>query len=145
MANFFRVPALFIFQINGDGLIFREYLTVEGNVLDVAILSGQKSIVYSMDNILKPFSTSVVQKSGSRSTIGVYTYSHPMERWVPSSSVIRELNRAVDAINNWASAGDSSQDEKNALSERLYDIEHLRKRGQEEENQADTLGDDVNI
>lgn len=98
-----------------------------------------------MDNIHEPFSTNTFQQSYGKPVLGTYSYVQTEKRWVSRVDALQDLNRAVDAINTWATTEYASQDEQNTLSERLYGIEHFRKRGLEEDNQADQVEDDINV
>ena len=140
-----RIPALFVFHFSGDKLSFRECLIADGNVLDLTVLKEQKSILYSMDNVHEPFSTNTFQQNDGRPVLGTYSYIQTEKRWVSRANALQDLNKAVDAINIWATTEYASKEEQNTLSERLYGIEHLRKRGLEEDNPADQVEDDVNV
>lgn len=129
----FRVPVLFIYHMTSSRTLeYRQYLLLEGNVLDVAILHGQSSFLVSMDSVHIPFSMTMVEKGGSRPALVAYSYIADYGRWVRGHGI----EHVLAAINDWDALQDcrSAKMDSNSpiLSNLLYGIENLRKRGQEE-------------
>lgn len=128
-----RIPALFIYSITSSHVLeFRQSLFVEGNVLDVAILQGQESLIVAMDNVHVPLSTRVVENAGNRPALTAFSYDADSGRWVEG----HDFERMLLAINDWAALQGSqfaqTGSEDSSLSGLLYSIENLRKKGQEE-------------
>ena len=128
-----RIPALFTYRITSSNVLeFHQYLLVEGNVLDVAILHGQRSFLVSMDNLHVPLSTTLIENGGNRPTLAAYSYVANSSQWTRG----HDFKYLLGAINGWVAAQDlhsAKMDSKDALlSNLLYGIENLRKRGQEE-------------
>jgi len=129
-----RLSAIIIFSSNKDGLLeYRETLWTEGNVVDVTILPGQQAILYSIDNLHKSNSTSVVESTGERPVIGCYSYSSVLDKWEKKSGV----DSIAAAINEWAAGqGSFSSDPSSqsaSVGDLLYSTERLRKRGQDDD------------
>ncbi|KAL9121133.1 MAG: hypothetical protein Q9187_002315 [Circinaria calcarea] len=128
-----RIPALFIYGITSSHVLeFRQCLLVEGNVLDVAILQGQRSFLVTMDNVHVPLTTTVVENAGNRPALAAFSYDADSRRWVEG----HDFESILLAINDWAALRGSQSaqtgSEDSLLSDLLYGIENLRKRGREE-------------
>ena len=108
-------------------LQFHQCLKLEGNAIDIATLHGQNSILYTMDNIHYPMSTLKIQEDSSRPSLGSYFYDSTSNTWIDEG----RLNPMISSINQWAKSMDCSVDPQ-GLSDSLYGMEKLRKRGQEE-------------
>lgn len=109
----------------------RETLQTEGNVIDVTVIPGQRSILYSMDNLHEP-STTNVRTNNSIPYVGTCSYSYSSGGWSREG----EMGAVAVAINRWAamqenSVSDSKKQCKNP-GDLLYSIEKLRKRGQDD-------------
>lgn len=123
-----------MFHLGSDvKLVFREYITLLGNVLDVAVVDNGCMIIYSIDNFHIPFTTTVMagmDDQTAKPLIGSLT--------LDSSGCWKKRDILQDVV-----AGIESKARKSAvcmkqgngggsLSSLLYGIETLRKRGQEE-------------
>ena len=108
-------------------LQFHQSLKLKGNVLDIATLHEQNSILYTMDNMHYPMSTMIIQEDSSRPSLGTYVYDSTSNTWNDEGL----LNPTITSINEWAKSMDCSIDPQR-LSDSLYGMEKLRKRGQEE-------------
>lgn len=110
----------------------RETLRTEGNVADVSILCGHQAILYSMDNLHAPNSTTVVESKGQRPMLGSYSYSNSLDKWGRES----DMEIIAASINNWAAEQESFSSNLNSqsalVSDLLYSIDKLRKRGQDD-------------
>ena len=128
-----RLPVLFIYSITSSHVLeFRQYLLVEGNVLDVAILHGQRTFLVSMDNVHLPLSTTTVENGGCRPALAAYSYVAESSRWVRGC----DFEHTMRAVNRLVASQDlrfvKSDSKDSLLSGLLYGIENLRKRSQEE-------------
>ena len=85
-----------------------------------------------MDNVHKPLSTTIVDNCTTRPALGSYSYMTESRLWAREEG----LERVISTINKWAALqGDTllNHSENIGLSELLYGIETLRKRGQDEQ------------
>ena len=112
---------------SNNELQLHQCLKLEGNAIDIAIFHKQNSIVYAMDNIHYPMSISKVHEGSTRPCLGTYTYDSTSNTWAKGG----QLDVAAVSINQWASSIDCSIDPQK-VSETLYGMENLRKRGEEE-------------
>ncbi|MCJ1479776.1 tRNA (guanine-N(7)-)-methyltransferase non-catalytic subunit trm82 [Lambiella insularis] len=129
-----RMPALVLYSCLGDGTVkHHQTLEVEGHIVDLAIFQEQMSIVYSMD--MEDKSTPPTDnKCGSHPTIfGAYSYSRVECCWNKDS----RLEEVVKNMNSWVTKQDWEllypTIEHSILSESIYSIEKLRKRGQDDQ------------
>ncbi|MCJ1328878.1 tRNA (guanine-N(7)-)-methyltransferase non-catalytic subunit trm82 [Thelotrema lepadinum] len=128
------VPALFVFKLGTEGTLnFRSALLVEGNVLDIAIRSEARTLFYTVDNVHAPATTKEERDLGAderRVFVGAYRFVSERDEWV------KEEGDLVEAMNAFANTEEdllTAEMDAGALSDLLYGIEHLRKRGKEEE------------
>lgn len=123
-----------IFFSNEAGLLEHvETLQTEGNVIDVAILSGHQAILYSMDNLHEPNSTGRVEGTDQKPVVGCYSYSSALDNVGKKSG----MDSIANAINKWATGQESfssdSSSQSSIVSDLLYSIGKLRKRGQDDD------------
>ena len=124
-----------MFHLGSDlKLGFREYVTLLGNVLDVAIWNDPCMIIYSLDNFHLPFSTTVptvTDDHPSRHPIGSLTldnFGHWKQRPILQDALAAtesEMRSTAGLLEQGTSGGVS-------LGSLFYGIENLRKRGQDE-------------
>lgn len=121
-----------MFSLDSDGNIkFRSTVSLPGNLLDVAVLYKQNAIIYSLDNY--HISSSTVELASeearlSRPFVGCMVFD--------DTGNLRQgdvLENAIANINRNAKAqqlcGEEGPGKGQPLSELLYSIENLRKRG----------------
>jgi hypothetical protein len=139
-ANILRsVPALFLYRLRPNGtMTFEGSISLEGNVLDVVFLKERHSIIYSMDTIHKPMSTTVVacdQDQTVRPVIGVLRFNSDISSYEkilkPTGSFVAAM---YDVINDQTSGSQEAKVEGKSIRDLLYGLESLRKRGTEEYN-----------
>ncbi len=142
-ANILRsVPALFLYRLRPNGtMTFEGSISLEGNVLDVVFLKERHSIIYSMDTIHKPMSTTVVacdQDQTVRPVIGVLRFNSDISSYEkilkPTGSFVAAM---YDVINDQTSGSQEAKVEGKSIRDLLYGLESLRKRGTEEYNDID--------
>ena len=112
-------------------------MSAGGNVIDVSVLEAEKSqtsIIYSMDNVHDPSSMTIM---ATEDTPGERPYLGTLSRELLSGywHVNKDLEVAINRINRIATSekpGKEAASDGSTLSELLYGIEHLRKRGQDE-------------
>ncbi|MCJ1283735.1 tRNA (guanine-N(7)-)-methyltransferase non-catalytic subunit trm82 [Xylographa opegraphella] len=129
-----RVPALFIYSWHESGQVeHHKTLELEGNILDVAVVPKQMSIVYTIDN-LEDYSSTTDNKLRCRlPSFGSCCYSSTLNCWAKSSP----LQEVVSRVNSWAATQESTVQDiefrSNVMSDYLYGTEKLRKRDQDED------------
>ena len=134
LANSFRVPALFTFTLGEKGeLQFHASIHTESNVLDLTLLGNQSSVVYSMDTSHQAFSTATLVDTDnldSRSLVGTLSYCSDSKTWKVNGSLQKNLVEAMRgcAQSNLPALQTRAAKEK-SLTELLYGLESLRKRG----------------
>jgi tRNA (guanine-N(7)-)-methyltransferase subunit TRM82 len=127
----YRLSALLVFSYTNQGKLEHwRTLETERNVIDVTIISEKQTVLYCMDSIHKPNSTSVVHNETEPSVLGSYTLSEDLSAWNKGLDV----DQAAAAINDWtrrhrSQLDEDSQKQLGAFREVLYTIEKLRKRG----------------
>ncbi|MCJ1378251.1 tRNA (guanine-N(7)-)-methyltransferase non-catalytic subunit trm82 [Xylographa soralifera] len=129
-----RVPALVIYSWHENGKVeHHETLEVEGNILDVAVVPKQMSILYAIDNLEDYSSATDDQLRYHLPSFGSYCYSSTACSWVKHSP----LQESINGINQWAAIQESTVPDlefrPNVMREYLYGTEKLRKRGQDED------------
>ncbi|MCJ1420826.1 tRNA (guanine-N(7)-)-methyltransferase non-catalytic subunit trm82 [Xylographa parallela] len=129
-----RVPALFVYSWHKNGKVeHHETLEVEGNILDVAVLPKQMSILYTIDNLEDYLSATDDQTRHRLPNLGSYCYSCAACSWVRDSPVQQSIN----TINEWAAMQESTAPDlefrSDYIRDYLYATEKLRKRGQDED------------
>lgn len=124
-----------MFHLGSDlKLVFREYVVLHGNVLDVAIESDQRMIIYSLDNFHVRFSTRLIagiDGNAAKPSIGCLKVDS-LGHWKQYDI----LQDAVTVIESKARSKKLSSEQgscrEDSLSSLFYGIENLRKRGQDE-------------
>ena len=126
------IPALFMFFFNSkDELEFREAYPTEGNVLDLTILHDRGSIIYSMDNIHKPFSTTEEEYEGAdpRPLVSAIHFLRGSQRWEEDINLPDELLETMERCAKRRPLVPQKNVAKGkSLKELLYGLEGLRKR-----------------
>lgn len=108
-------------------------MQTQGNVIDVAILAGHQAILFSMDNLHEPNSTRRMDITGQKPLVGYYSYSCARD------NVGKKLGMEsiAKAINKWAEGEENlflnSSSQSSIVSDLLYSISKLRKRGQDDD------------
>ena len=119
--------------LDGGTIQHHDTLRVEGNVIDVAILQAQMSILYTIDNLEEYSSATSKQLRHNPTVLGSYCYSVATQSWIKESL----MQESVDGINEWAvehkSAALDPELRSSDMREYLYGTERLRKRGQDED------------
>ena len=104
-------------------------IATEHNVVDITVLGGSGTILYSMDIYHEPFSTTI-KSDKEKLTLGVIFGSTRLNDW-GGDGIENKVESIVGALNGWAqSQGVENQTEYKPYS---YSLESLRKRGQEDE------------
>lgn len=137
-ANFGRVPALFIFTLGVNvQMKFNASIHTQGNVIALTVLRNQSSVVYSMDTLHQSFSTDASADTGeqrSRSLVGSLTYRMDTETWEENQTLQANLVAATrECADSHASIPQAGTAKGKPLTELLYGLESLRKRGSEKE------------
>ena len=116
---------------------FNASIPTESNVIDLTVLHSQSSIVYSMDTSHQAFSKDALgdsEKSNSRSLVGSLRYCTDSKIWKANEALQGNLAAAMreraDSILHAPKAGAAKG---KSLTELLYGLESLRKRGSENE------------
>jgi len=136
------VPALFMFSLSPGNIIEPNgSVSLEGNVLDVVCLKGWDYIVYSMDTIHKPFSTTVTaddQDQIVRFAIGAVRFNSAISSYEKIVAPIRNLVTVMErVIKTQPSVSQEAKAKGRSTKELLYGLESLRKRGSDEQNDID--------
>lgn len=124
-----------MFHLGSDlKLVFRQYISLLGNVLDVTTVNKGCMIIYSLDNIHIPLSTTVmagVDDKISKPLLGSLT--------LDTSGHWKQCDILQDAVlgiepqaSSRAVCKKKAIDGVESLSSLFYGIENLRKRGHEE-------------
>lgn len=123
-----------MFHLGSDfKLVFREYITFLGNVLDVAVLDNKCSIIYSLDNFHVPFSTTTIagtDQQTARAPLGSLALDSS-GHWKPYDIMPNIMTGLENKARKDAENINQGND-RGSLSAFLYGIENLRKRGQDE-------------
>ena len=134
------MPVIFFFSMTQNGeMVFRQCFPTQGNVLDIAILDTtskeEPRLVYGMDCVHRPFSTDVVQEDNDRLAIGNLVYQKGTNSWIELDLATEEMNQCLkqDEHDGKGMIERGSKGSKpGALSDLLYGIENMRKRGPQE-------------
>lgn len=124
-----------MFHLGSDlKLVFRQYISLRGNVLDVTTVSKGHMIIYSLDNLHIPLSTTVMAGIGDK-TPKPFLGSLALD----ASGHWKQYDILQDAVSGIESQARSKAfrlkaaiDGVESLSSLFYGIETLRKRGHEE-------------
>ena len=116
---------------------FKSSIQVESNVVGLAVLRNQNSIVYSMDTFHQAFSTDAPadpEKQISRSLVGFLNYCTDSNKWEENQSLQENLVAATrECADSRLLVPQAEAAQGKSLTELLYGLESLRKRGSENE------------
>ena len=134
LADHFRVPALFIFTLEGKGeMQSHTNISTESNVIDLTILHNQNSVVYSMDTSHQASSTDLSAGSGissSQCLMGSLSYCTDSKNWKVNESLQANLERAIrECADANLNVSQTREAKEKPITELLYGLESLRKRG----------------
>lgn len=124
-----------------DTMGFIGTVPLEGNVIDFAILQEQGTVVYSMDTIHEPFSTTAVAsdlKQQTRPSIGATSSGSmfaPPEKNVGSHGKL--IASMEQCVKDQPFVMQEAPGKGRSMRELLYGLESLRKRGGEDNNGGD--------
>lgn len=133
-----RVPGLFIFLVDTDAKVnFKASVPLESNVIDVVFIPQSESVLYSMDAVHQPFSTTTMasaEEQESRPSVGaVQATKLGWERKSEGTmELVAVMKRQLENQPNCMHDGDMKT---GSVRELLYNLESLRKRSSEGENQ----------
>jgi hypothetical protein len=133
----YSIPGLFMFLVDSDAKIsFEASIHLEGNVIDVVFIPQSKSIVYSVDAVHQPFSTTTkasAEEQDSRPSVGVVQATKlGWERKAEGTGgLIAVMQKQLETQRN--NLQDGTMEER-SIRELLYNIASLRKRNSENEN-----------
>ena len=118
------------------------YGPLEGNVIDVAVIQDQRAVVYSVDTVHEPFSTTMVtndQAQKERSTIGLMkiTQNANVEMCMQQHQHPQLITAMEQCIQRQSFIYENSMAKGKSMRDLLYGLESLRKRGGEEQNVRD--------
>lgn len=123
-----------MFHLGSDRkMVFREYITFLGNVLDVVVLDNRCSVIYSIDNFHVPFSTTMIadtDNQAARSPIGSLSLDSS-GRW-KQCDIMQNVMAGLEKKAKKGAEDLNQGNDRGSLSAFLYGIENLRKRGQDE-------------
>lgn len=128
-----RLPALFIFSLDSDAkMSLRKCFALHGNVIDLVVLKDRREVIYSTDHYHVSSSTTKVaslEEQMSRPLMGSISLGQS-GHWKQTNVFEETLGeiRNAEAIE----LSSSNLIGGKPLSEFLYNIESLRKHGQEE-------------
>lgn len=106
-----------------------ESMKTEHNVVDITVLDGNETILYSMDIYHEPFSTTI--KSDKEKLEPGEIFGSTRLNNLGGDKIKHKDHTVAGALNGWArSQGLERQTEYEPHS---YSLESLRKRGQEDE------------
>ncbi len=133
------IPALFHWSLRTDGLMhYRRFYALPGNVVDAVILEYRASIIISIDNVHEAGSTEVLRSRESQEAV-LRLHALSFATNLEGEPEVRNesLVSVSETISNDRSTEsdvkeDAGTSQHRALSELLYGVEHLRKRGPEE-------------
>lgn len=125
------VPSLFLFTFDeSNGIVFREAYPTEGNVIDIVVLQDRRSVIYSMDNIYEPASTTNIRRdSTSIPLVEAIHFLQEPQRWEEDLNLDMDLLPALEKqarCRPMLSQKDVAKGK--SLTELLYSLENLRKR-----------------
>ncbi len=124
-----------MFHLGSDlKLIFRERITLPGNLLDVAVVNHRCMIIYSLDNIHIPFSTTVMACMDDKKSIPLIgsLILDSSGHW-KKHDILQDAVAGIESeVGSKAFCIKQKDNGGRTLSSLFYGIENLRKRGQEE-------------
>lgn len=129
-----------MFLINSDAeLEFQASVSLQNNVIDMVFVQQIDSVVYSMDTVHQPFSTTIGSSNyeqGLRRSVGAMQVTDL--GWEINTEATKILVGSMEdalAMRSTSSEETSSSMERKSLKELLYSLENLRKRGSDGESQ----------
>ena len=126
-----RVPALFTFATSEDATLgLCDYVATESNVIDMTVLGGSDTVLYSMDVSHKPFSTTNRSSKEGMISRTMFGFSR-LNNTEDSEGVDQNNQQLVNQLNRWAQS--QEQDGQRGSLGYSYSLESLRKRSHEEE------------
>ena len=125
-----RIPAIFLFSFNETSeLIWYDTVRAKSNVIDVAFMESYSGLIYSMDTFHQAGTTTTTlrkEEKASRHSIGVHKFNRCSSS-EGNQSTLSTLATAISESARTLACSGGSGDEVS-----LYNLESLRKRGQEE-------------
>ena len=126
------IPALFFYHIDKQGTSrYRGHQQTDGNVLDLAALPESDTLIFSMDTVHIPFSTSIMRNDGQplRPSVQSLHFSPEMDSWEAEEGKMAKLWTTMEecAYSRPFIARANAAKGK-SLRELLYGLESLRKR-----------------
>ncbi|KZF25937.1 hypothetical protein L228DRAFT_257451 [Xylona heveae TC161] len=123
------VPVLFSFSWIGEGIAEPpQFLNVEGNILDVAVLPNDSSIFITIDSSHKASSLTELREDETVPGLKAFGWSAQNNAWTKTS----KFNNILETINGSNGPGTEVSPNPKKIRELIYGIENLRKRGYEE-------------
>ena len=114
---------------------FSTSIHTESNVIDVTVLRDQSSVVYSMDTSHQAFSIDVLanpETQSSRSLMGSLSYDMDSKAWRQNQTLQANLVAATkECADSQLHLPQPGAAREKSLTELLYGLESLRKRGSE--------------
>ena len=138
------IPALFLFTFDeSDKIIFREAYPTEGNVLDMVTLQDRRSIIYSMDNVHQPFTTTDARRDATSSSFAeAIHFLRGPQRWEEDLNLDDSLLPALEmCAKNRPILPQTKVGKGKSLRELLYSLESLRKRDMENDVTASSAAE----
>ena len=139
-ANFCSIPAVFTFTLGvNEQIQVNASIHTQSNVIDLTVLRNKRSLVYSMDTFHQAFSTDAPADTGkqsSQSLVGSLRCCTDSKTWEENQVLQAGLVAAMrECADSHLHVGQAAVANKKQLTELLYGLESLRKRGLE--NEAD--------
>ena len=116
---------------------FNASIHTESNVIDLSVLRDQSAIVYAMDTCHQPFATDAsagTERQSPRSLVGSLSYCTDSDTWKEDKSLQANLVAASrECADSHPDAPQAGAAKGKSLTELLYGLESLRKRGSDNE------------
>ena len=135
-----RVPAIFMFRLTKEGRF--EHVRTRGeddNIIDLVALPKFGSIVYSFDPTHRPISTTELANAkdpGKYDYLGSLCVYPAHDDYVTQYDVGRNTGRMNQILVGSLSSSAKDDTSEKKISESLYGLESLRKRGNEDSNET---------
>lgn len=136
-----KVPAVFFLSMDEDGrLTFQDCKATTGNIVDIAVSQDMLSLVYSMDTLHHPYTATLVgnEDTAPNHSVGAFTFDVFSNAWTEKTRFEETL---LPVLENCAQSQpfvwQTNAAKGKSLTELLYSLESLRKRTNENENEAD--------
>lgn len=129
------MPALFMFSLGTDEMLsFQRYIAVEGNVIDVVFIEHGKFILYSMDTVHAPSSTTTIDiNHGQNARPPVGLLKSINLDWEKDSGSYKHLIESMQTcLGTLSDLQPKGTAKGRSLRDLLYNLESLRKRGSDE-------------